>query len=113
MELDETKVGAALVIAPTGRLDSVSTAAFEAALYDRIDTGPSAIVLDLAGVPFVSSAALRTFLTASRRLGEGGAQMLFCGLRENVREVFRVSGFDGIFTIHADRAAALAALGTS
>jgi hypothetical protein len=30
-----------------------------------------------------------------------------------VREVFRVSGFDGIFTIHADRAAALAALGTS
>ena len=113
MNLDETKIGAALVIAPTGRLDSVSTPAFEAALQDRIDTGPSAIVLDLASVPFVSSAALRTFLSAARRLGEGGGQMLFCGLRENVREVFRVSGFDGIFTIHADRAAALATLGSS
>jgi anti-anti-sigma factor len=113
MDLDETKVGAALVIAPAGRLDSVSTPAFEDVLQSRIDVGPSAIVLDLASVPFVSSAALRTFLAASRRLGEGGGQMIFCGLRENVREVFRVSGFDGIFTIHADRKAALAALGAS
>jgi anti-sigma B factor antagonist len=113
MKIDETKVGATLVLAPTGRLDSVSTPAFEAALQDRIGDAPNAIVLDLAAVPFVSSAGLRVFLSASRRLGEAGSQLVFCGLVDNVREVFAVSGFDSIFAIHADRNAALAALAPS
>ena len=110
MNLDETKIGGALVIAPTGRLDSATTPTFEAALESRIAAAASVIVLDLAAVPFVSSAALRVFLSASRRLGEAGGQLVFCGLRENVREVFRVSGFDSMFVIHADRDAAIAAL---
>ncbi len=110
MNLEETKIGKALVVAPAGRLDSLSTPAFEAALASRIDAAPSAIVLDLAAVPFVSSAALRTFLSASRRLGEAGGQLVFCGLRENVRELFRVSGFDSMFAIHADRDGAVASL---
>jgi anti-sigma B factor antagonist len=70
-------------------------------------------VLDLAAVPFVSSAALRTFLSASRRFGEAGGQLVFCGLTANVREVFAISGFDSIFAIHADRDTALAALAPS
>jgi anti-anti-sigma factor len=110
MNLEETKIGEALVIAPTGRLDSTTTPTFEAALESRIGAAANAIVLDLAAVPFVSSAALRVFLSASRRLGEAGGQLVFCGLRENVREVFRVSGFDTMFAIHADRDAALASL---
>ena len=113
IQLDETKIGATLVVAPAGRLDSVSTPAFEAALQERIAAAPSALVLDLAAVPFVSSAALRVFLSASRRLGEAGGQLVFCGLADNVREVFAISGFDSIFTTHVDRAAALAALASS
>jgi len=110
IKLDETKIGTTLVVAPAGRLDSASTPAFEAALQERIAAAPGAIVLDLAAVPFASSAALRAFLAASRRLGEAGGQLVFCGLAENVREVFAISGFDGIFTTYADRGAALAAL---
>jgi anti-anti-sigma factor len=53
---------------PIGRLDSATTPAFEAALESRIGTAANAIVLDLAAVPFVSSAALRVFLSASRAI---------------------------------------------
>ena len=105
LKLDET-----ITSAPAGRLDSLSTPAFEAALAARIGSAPQTIVLDLAAVPYVSSVALRVFLSASRRLGEAGGQLVFCGLTANVREVFTVSGFDSIFTIHADRDRALAAL---
>ena len=113
IQLEETKIGTTLVVAPAGRLDSASTPAFEAALQERIAAAPTAILLDLAAVPFVSSAALRVFLSASRRLGEAGSQLAFCGLADNVRDVFAISGFDSIFTMYADRAAALAALAPS
>jgi anti-anti-sigma factor len=111
MKFEETKVGRALVVAPVGRLDSVSTPTFEAALHERTGAADTAIVLDLTAVPYVSSAALRLFLSTSRLVGETGGRLVFCGLTENVRQVFAISGFDTIFEIHADRNAALAALG--
>ena len=111
MKFEETKVGEALVVVPAGRLDSVSTPAFEAALRERTEAPATALVLDLTLVPYVSSAALRLFLSTSRRVGDSGGRLIFCGLTENVRQVFAISGFDTIFEIHADRDGALAALG--
>jgi len=111
MKLDETQVGGTLCVAPAGRLDTLSTPVLEAALQARISAEVKTVVLDLAAVDYVSSAALRVFLSSARRFGEAGGRLVFCGLTDNVRKVFAISGFESILEIHADRAAAIAAVG--
>lgn len=50
MQIGEETVGGATVIAPVGRVDSVSSAELERAVVSRIDGGARRLVIDLAGV---------------------------------------------------------------
>jgi anti-anti-sigma factor len=110
MELKEYRQGATLVLLPEGRLDARSAAGFEERLLGLIAAGERSILLDFARLDYISSTGLRTLLTATKRLNEGDGRLLLCGLTANVRDVFRVSGFDTILEIHPDAATALAAL---
>ena len=99
-----------LVVEATGRLDAVTAPAYVERLRKELGGGARRVVVDCAGVEYVSSAGLRAILTISKELaGKGGAEA-FCGLREQVREVFRISGFLTIISVHDTRDAALAAL---
>jgi len=110
MELKEYRQGAALVLAPQGRLDARSASGFEERLLGLITAGERSILLDFAQLDYISSTGLRTLLTASKRLNEADGRFVLCGLTANVRDVFRISGFDTILEIHPDAPTALAAL---
>ena len=111
MEITEAKSGRTLVMTPTGRLDGASAQAFLDRLLRCIDGGETSVLLDLVQLDYISSAGLRTLLTAAKRLQAGDGRLAVCALTPNVREVFQVSGFDTIMAIHADAAAALASFG--
>ena len=64
----EERVGATLVIAPAGRVDSVSSGELERHVVARLDAGERQLVIDLAGVAYISSAGLRVLLLAAKRL---------------------------------------------
>ena len=108
MDLGESRSGQTLVLAPRGRLDARSTPAFEAKLLGCIEAGERSVLLDCRDLDYISSNGLRTVLTASKRLNDADGHFALCALNENVREVFRVSGFDTIMAIHPDAATALA-----
>ena len=110
MDIREEARGEALVIIASGRLDSNSAAALEAVLPARTQASPK-VVLDLADVPYVSSAGLRVLLIGAKAARAGGHKLVLTGLSAPVREVFDISGFTSIFTIEPDVDAALAALG--
>ena len=97
-------------MAPQGRLDARSAQDFGEQLLGRIDGGETAIVLDLSRIDFLGSAGLRIVLSAAKRLRDVDGQFAVCGLREHVRELFRVGGFDAIIDIYSDRPTALAKL---
>jgi len=104
-------VGQTTLVIPEGRLDFGSAALFEKQLeqaFVRKPTGPAAVIIDCAGLEYVSSAGLRAFLLAARTAQRAGCQFALCGLQPSVRDVFELSGFSRIITIYADRAAALA-----
>lgn len=110
MQITEETRGGALLISAAGRLDSGSAGELEAVLPARVPANEK-IVLDLAGVPYVSSAGLRVLLIGAKAARAKGHKLVLTGLSPPVREVFDISGFTSIFAIEADVESALASLG--
>lgn len=108
MEIVRDRHGSTLLLAVVGRLDSNTAQSLDDALTREM-TDCSAVVIDCARLDYVSSAGLRVLLKAAKAGRRDGCALSLCALRPNVREVFDISGFTAIFTLHPDRDAALAA----
>jgi anti-anti-sigma factor len=70
--------------------------------------GRADLVIDLNGVGFAGSAALGGFLAIHRDARQRGGRLIFCNVDPTVREVFRVSKIEPLFTFVVDKPAALA-----
>lgn len=109
MKVDEEQLGNVMVLAATGRLDSNTSRAFEEQLLGQVDSRTPYLVVDCAGLDYVSSAGLRVLLKAAKQSKAAKTRLALCALQPQVREVFDISGFSSIFAIHDDRPAAIAA----
>ncbi len=87
------------VVAVTGRVDAVTAPCLDAELNGCIDEGATAIIVDLSGVEYISSAGLRVILAAAKRLKTSGGDILIASLTGTVKEVFEISGFYSIFKV--------------
>lgn len=94
--------GVALRVA--GRLDGATAAQLEKPLLALFDDGSARVLLDLAGLDYVSSAGLRIFLMAGKRARQTQGRLVLCGLQPMVGEVFEMSGFGRILDIAATEA---------
>lgn len=83
--------GSARILGLKGRLDVVTSDLLQKRL--REVAGEPLVVLDLAGVDYVSSAGLRVLLAAHDEL----PRLVLSGLQEYVREVLEVAGLDTVF----------------
>ncbi|MFO1058392.1 MAG: STAS domain-containing protein [Dongiaceae bacterium] len=111
MEIAEETQGTTLVVRPAGRLDRTTSPELERLLLARIEGGAARLLIDFAGIEYVSSAGLRVVLVAGKRVKAANGALALCSLRPAIREVFDISGFATLFPIHPDAAAALAAAG--
>lgn len=109
MEIREETRDGVLLVTVDGRLDSNSAGELEAVLPPRVQAHEK-VVLDLAGVPYVSSAGLRVLLMGAKAARAKGHRLVLTGLSASVREVFDISGFSSILAIEPDVDAGLAAL---
>ena len=69
------------------------------------------MVVDLAGLSYISSAGLRAVLLTAKSLSRRSAKFALCSPSKPIREVFEISGFDKIIDIHDTREAAVSAVG--
>ncbi len=105
---DETLDGVA-VVSLAGRLDRNTAGDVQTHLTDRIAGAGPRLLVDGSGLDYVSSAGLRVFLIAAKKLDEVGGKLLICGLKPDVHAVFEATGFTKILAILPTREAALAA----
>jgi anti-anti-sigma factor len=98
------------IIELTGRIDSVTSANVEATIDSTLDGMPSALVLDLTGVTFVSSIGLRVLLMAAKRCRKQNAQLVLHSVTPQIVDLFGLSGLKTFFPIYPTREAALAAI---
>lgn len=109
-EMETVKTGSATVISPAGRIDSTTAKAFEESVLGLLDAESHSVVVDLSKVEYLSSLGLRVFLTAGKKAKGLGGALTMCCARPSVREVFEISGFAGLFGMHASIDDACAAL---
>lgn len=107
---DETENGVS-ICRIRGRLDGATSASADQhliTLAERPET--TAIILDLSGLEYISSAGLRVLLMAAKRAQKTSSRLLLASPREAVKQVLDLSGFTSILDIHATRHEALSAL---
>jgi anti-anti-sigma factor len=68
------------------------------------------MVLDCSRLHFIASRALGMVVTLSRLADYHKGKLIICGLREQIRHLFRFSGLDRFLSVMDTRAEALAAL---
>ena len=101
--------GDATILTPAGRLDSQSASAFRDRLEGVDATGR--LVMDLAGVDYISSAGLAVLLWLAKRMRDAGGRLALCGVAPPVRRVLELAGYIQYFTVAATRDEAAALVG--
>ena len=96
MEIKTTSEGSKLTIAVNGRVDTVTAPELEANLKFGDAT---LVVIDLAGVSYMSSAGLRLLLTAHKTMAARGGELKIANVQPSVREVLDITGFSDIFNL--------------
>jgi anti-anti-sigma factor len=69
-------------------------------------TGSGSVIVDLAGVPVITTPGLSLLLSALKRLQHHGGQLVLIGLVPNVRDLLRRCRLDRVFVAAEDEAAA-------
>ena len=98
------------VITLSGRMDSATSPGIDGELAAALGAHPAGLLLDLAGVDYISSAGLRVLLKAAKQAQSSAIRFAVCNAVPAVREIFDVSGFSSLLTMHDSRDAALAAM---
>ena len=107
MDITERKTADIVTLSLSGRLDTTTAKAFEDRILARIESGERRIAIDLAELEYISSAGLRVFILAAKRLDSAQGRIVLCALSEPVREVFDIAGFIPIFAIYDSHQEAL------
>lgn len=100
----------AVVLCPTGRIDGTNVTILQGAVRERLEAGQTTLVFDLIELNYISSAGLRVLLMAARDLQAQGGKAVFCNLSDQIRQVFEITGFDKILSVHGNRENALSAI---
>ena len=97
-----------LTVKPVGRLDAVTFGELDAAFGRLIQDGNHRILLDLGGVTYISSAGLRSVISAAKKLQAAKGKLHLTGVTGMVEEVFKLSGFYDLLPVFGTREDALA-----
>lgn len=82
-----------------GTLDIATLPQFEQALNRLRGQGKAKIIVDLAGLEYISSSGLGAFLGMVDHFRKAGGDLAFVRLSDKVQKIFKVVGFNRLLTI--------------
>ncbi|MCC6625203.1 MAG: STAS domain-containing protein [Deltaproteobacteria bacterium] len=110
MQITKTMERDVAILAIEGHLDTKTAKEAEDTINATIDGGAKKLCVDFAKLEYISSVGLRVLLATMKKLKKAGGKLHMCGMNATVDEVFKISGFSGIFSIFPTRAEALAGM---
>jgi anti-anti-sigma factor len=113
MRVTSRRYASSVVVRVEGRLDQDTCEPFGeqlAALVEAAGREGGAVVADLSGLEYVSSAGLRCFMLGSRKAKATDTAILVAALQPMVAEIFAISHFDRLFRVFPGVREALASV---
>ena len=96
------------IVEMAGHLDTNTSQDAEDYLNQLIDVeGSEKIVINFKDLKYISSAGLRILLATTKKLKGKGGELKLSNLVPIVKEVFDISGFSMIISVHNDESEAL------
>ena len=99
MKITTNRENEKLTLVVSGRVDTISAPELEKAITENTD-GVTELVLDLADMPYTSSAGLRVLLKAQKLMNAKGSMKLI-HVGEDVMEILDMTGFAEIMDIES------------
>ena len=93
-----------------GRVDGDSAGGLRDGVLGSVSGEDVALVVDMGGVSYVSSAGLQTFLVLAKSLRKENVKFGLCSVTRDVNEIFDIGGFRRALAIFDDRESAVAGL---
>lgn len=112
MKISDRRIGNAVVLEVTGRIDNDTSETFRLLLSPFLrecTREGDCLVLDLAGVDYISSVGLRVLMLAAKQVRKQGGTVVVANLHSVVREIFEISRFNLVFQCFSSVREALAA----
>lgn len=100
MEIEVEEKGEVVVLRLHGRLDAASSPQIEKKINSIIEAGHFRLILNFAGVEYLSSAGMRLMLSVSKKLGHLEGKMVACSLHDEVMDVIKMAGFQEVLEIY-------------
>ena len=110
MKITEDRTADVLILGLSGKLDATTAKTFEDKILAEIESGYRRLMIDLSQLNYVSSAGLRVFLIAAKRLRSRDGRIALCSLQDHVQQVFDLSGFSSVLSIYSSREEGIKAL---
>jgi anti-sigma B factor antagonist len=113
MSLPHRSFGNARVVTPKGRLDHDNCEAFQADLAEHLQACSqegAALVLDLSGLEYVSSAGLRCLMMGARQANALQNRIMVCAPQPVVAEILQISRFSLVLEVFGTTREALASV---
>lgn len=88
-------------------MDATTAPMLETCVEESMAEGKNILVLNMAGLAYISSAGLRVVLQAAKDLKARQGDLLIVGLQGTVKEIFEMSGFLNIFQSYDNEESAL------
>ena len=111
MEITTESENGVLIARAEGRIDGANARDFESAVLAAVRECKGAFLIDCEELSYISSAGLRAMLLIAKALAKREVPFALCSLSDPVAEIFQISGFDQIISIHRSRDEALGTVG--
>lgn len=107
MEISTTDVNSVTVVVVDGRVDSATAPELENSLKQLVESDKTRLVLDLAGVDYMSSAGLRAMVSTLKSVKRVSGDLRLASPSPRVAEVLRLAGLTSIFSIYSSQSDAV------
>lgn len=87
-----------LTISVEGRVDTITSQELEKEINEELGNFNS-LIMDFTDLKYISSAGLRLLIVTQKNLNSTNTPFVIKNVNDNVREIFRMSGFDKILEI--------------
>jgi anti-sigma B factor antagonist len=105
--ISKSSEGELVILALSGFLDAHTASEFEKAIQSEIDAGHFQLIVNCAGITYISSAGLGVFMGYIEEIRERAGDIKICGLTPKVAQVFDILGFPSLYDIVDDVPAAV------